>query len=107
VLPPPGFACALTVTTTEALVLRLATSVTVTRIVNAPVAEGVQVKVDALTEAHPGGNPEYAYDKVPVPVADTVRVTLDPRVIEDAEAEKELIDGAFPAAEKATSCVTL
>jgi len=107
VLPPAGFACGVTVTTTEALVLRLATSVTVTRIVNVPVAEGVQVKVDALTEAHPAGNPEYAYDKAPVPVAATVRVTLDPSVIGDEEAEKELIDGAFPTTEKATGCVTL
>lgn len=56
----PGFIGWLTVTMREAFALRLAASVTVTRIVNVPVAEGVQVNVDALTETHPDGNPEYA-----------------------------------------------
>jgi len=42
-----------------------------------------------------------------VPVAVTVRVTFDPSVIEDAEAEKELIEGPLAAAENMIACDAL
>jgi hypothetical protein len=98
-----------TVTSTVAVALRPAASVTVAVILKTPVAVGVQVRAETFAEEQPAGRPPYAYVSTPVPPeAVIVRVTLEPRTNADAEAENEPIVGG-PAVwvnvtDRITSC---
>ena len=52
-------------------------SVTWTKIAYVPVAVGAQEMIVESPVVHPGGRPEYEYDKVPAPpVAETTKVTV-------------------------------
>jgi len=96
-----------TIRSTVAVALLSIASVTVTVTVKLPVAVGVHVSVGTFADAHPAGRPAYAYVSAPVPpVAVTVSVTLNPRVIENEETENELIVGPLGTTANVIVCVT-